>query len=69
MFTSCGDGTKRGKGLSAIPASKSGAASALMSTHFVAYLVSCLGVSFYLKTTNLLISKAINVLYGKNFNA
>ena len=74
LFTSGGDGIERGKGLSraAIPASKSGpalAASALVSRRFVVYLASVLGVSFYLKTTDPLVSKAIDVLYGKNFNA
>ena len=69
LFTSCGDCTERGKGLSAIPASKLGPASALMSKRFVAYLMSFLGVWFYLRTTNLRISKAVNVSYGKNFNA
>ena len=29
------------------------------------YLASFLGVSFYLKKTNLRVSKAIDVLYGK----
>ena len=74
MFTSGGDDTERGKGLSAImiPASKSGpalAASALVSKRFVVYLASVLGVSFNLETTDPLVSKAIDVLYGKNFNA
>ena len=73
LFTSGGDGTEHGKGLSAIPASKSGpalAASALVSKRFVVYLASgVLGVSFYLETTDPLVSKAIYVLYGKNFNA
>ena len=75
LFTSGGDDTERGKGLSAImiPASKSGpalAASALVSKRFVVYLASgVLGVSFYLETTDPLVSKAIYVLYGKNFNA
>ena len=74
LFTSGGDDTERGKGLSAImiPASKSGpalAASALVSKRFVVYLASVLGVSFYLETTDPLVSKAIDVLYGKNFNA
>ena len=36
-----------------------------MSKRFVAYLASLLGVSFYLKTTYPLVSKAIDVLYGK----
>ena len=55
MFTSGGDGTKRCKGMSAIPASKSGpalAASDLVSKRFVVYLASVLGVSlnsFYLE--------------------
>ena len=68
----CSDCTKRCKGLSdiplMIPACKSGpapAASTLVSKGFVAYLVSFLGVSFYLKKTNLRVSKAIDVLYGK----
>ena len=55
LFTSGSDGTERGKGLCAIPASKSGpklAASALVSKRFVAYLTSFLGVSFYPKTTD-----------------
>ena len=72
LFTSSGDGTERGKGLSAIPASKVGPAldaSALISKRFVVYLVSVLGVSFYLETTNPRVYKAIDVLYGKNFNA
>ena len=72
LFTSGSHGTKRGKGLCAIPASKSGPAlptSAFVSKRFVAYLVSILGVSFYLKTTDPLVSKAIYVLYGKNVNA
>ena len=56
MFTSGGDGTESGKGLPAIPASKSGpalAASALVSKRFVAYLASFLrlDVSCYLKMT------------------
>ena len=64
LFTSGGDGTERGKGLSAIPPSKSGpalAASALVSKRFVVYLASVLGVSFYLETTDPRVSKAINV--------
>ena len=64
----CSDCSKRCKGLSAIPACKSDpalAASALVSKGFVAYLASFLGVSFYLKKTNLRVSKAIDVLYGK----
>ena len=68
LFTRGVDSTERGKGLSAIPASKSGpalVASALMSKRFVAYLASFLGVSFYLKTTDPLVSRAIDVLYGK----
>ena len=68
FFTRGGDGTERGKGLPAIPASKSGpalAASALVSKRFVAYLASFLGVSFYLKTTDPRVSRAIDVLYGK----
>ena len=68
FFTSWGDCTERGKGLPAIPASKSGpalAASALVSKRFVAYLASFLGVSFYLKTTDPRVSRAIDVLYGK----
>ena len=76
MFTSGGDDTERGKGLSAImiPASKSGpalAASALVSKRFVVYLASVRGVSFYrdLETTDPRVSKAIDVLYGKNFKA
>ena len=65
LFTSCGDGTERGKGLSAILASKSGPAlpvtpaSALVSKHFVVYLASVLGVLCYLKTTNPQVSKAM----------
>ena len=41
------------------------AASALVSKRFVAYLASFLGVSFYLKTADPRVSKAIDVLYGK----
>ena len=72
LFTSGRDGTESGKGLSAIQTSKSGPAlaeSALVSKRFVVYLASVLGVSFYLETTDLLVSKAIDVLYVKNFNA
>ena len=72
LFTSGGDGTERGKGLSAIPPSKSGpalAASALVSKRFVVYLASVLGVSFYLDTTDPRVSKEIDVLYGKKLNA
>ena len=36
-----------------------------MSKRFVAYLASFLGVSFYLKTTDPRVSRAIDVLYGK----
>ena len=71
MFMSGIDGTERGKGLSTIPASKSGpalAASALVSKRFVVYLASFLGVSFYPETTYSWVSKAIYVMYGKNFN-
>ena len=50
LFTSGGDGTERGKGLSAIQASKSGPA-LTVSKRFVVYLASVLSVSFYLKTT------------------
>ena len=67
LFTSEGDGTERGKGLPAMTASKSGpalATSALVSKRFVAYLASFLGVSFYLKTTDPRVSRAIDVLYG-----
>ena len=66
LLTSGGDGTERGKGLSAIPTSKSGpalVASALMSQRFVVYLASVLGVSFYHETTDQRVSKAIDVLY------
>ena len=72
LSMSGGDGIERGKGLSAIPASKSGpalAASALVSKRFVVYLAYVLGVSFYFETTDLRVSKAIDVVYGKNFNA
>ena len=72
MFTSGVDGTERGKGLSAILASKSGpalAASALVSKRLVVYLASFLGVSFYLETTDPRVSKASDVWYDKNFNA
>ena len=72
LFTSGGYSTLRSKGLSAIPASKSGpalVASALMSKRFVTYLASFVGVSIYLKTTDPLVSKAIDVLNCKNFNA
>ena len=68
LFTSGGYGTDRGKGLPGTPASKSSPAlpaSALVSKRFVAYLTSFLGVSFYLKTTDPLVSRAIDVLYGK----
>ena len=50
LFTSCRDCTERGKGLSAIQASKSGPA-LTVSKRFVVYLASVLSVSFYLKTT------------------
>ena len=53
LFTRGVDSTERGKGLSAIPTSKSGpalAASALVSKRFVVYLASFLDVSFYLET-------------------
>ena len=40
-----------------------------MSKRFVVYLASVLDVPFYLETTKPLVSKAIDVLYGKNFNA
>ena len=72
LCTSGGDGTERGKGLSAIPGSKSCAAlaaSALMAKRFVVYLASFLRVLFYLETTDPRVSKAIDFLYGKNFNA
>ena len=72
LFMSGGGGTERCKGLSAIPASKSGPAlpvSALVSKRFEVYLASVLGVSFYMETTYPRVSKAIDVLYGKNFNA
>ena len=65
FFTSGGDSTKRGKGLSAIPASKSSpalAASALMSKRCMTYLGSFLGVSIYSdpQTIDPLVSKEIN---------
>ena len=50
LYTSGGNGTERGKGLSAIPAPKP---------------VWRTGVSFYPMTTSPQISKAIDVLYGK----
>ena len=63
LFTSGGDGTKRGKGLTASKSGPALAASALVSKRFVAYLTSFLGVLFYLKTTDPRVSKAIDVLY------
>ena len=39
-----------------------------MSKRFVVYLASFLGVSFYPETTYSWVSKAIYVMYGKNFN-
>ena len=74
LFTSGGDGTERckGPGLSARLASKSGpalAGSTLVSKRFVVYLASVVGVSFYLETTDPRVSKAMDVLYGKIFNA
>ena len=75
LFTSGGDGSKRGKGtgtnLSGILASKSGpelAASALVSKP-LSSLWPTWCVSFYHKTTDPRVSKAIDVWYGKIFNA
>ena len=76
LFTSGYYATKRGKGLSAIPpaswpsqaqcwppALSCPSPSALWPT--CQYLVSFLGVSLYLKTTDPRVSKAMEVLHGK----